>query len=314
MESRSRHTLVAVLAGALVLAHGPIGIADTTDDADDADEVDEVDDIDNADAPVEDPEEVWHPGIYHGLTVGVSTRTDMVAALGDPSGSGAVKDDAVWFYNVEDPAPGTLVVTTEETTEVIRSIVLRPRALSRDEMLEMLGDEVVETHYGVDGCLSREEKMPLYERENGPLVFFENRAEGIAVSLAKDGNVRDITYVGGPIGAKESRCTDLPIVISASMPFYPDMARRARVEGIVRLRVTTDGARVEEVVVIGGPPLLTESARRNVETWEFGDGRARELEVTFHYVLESESSHRAGGSVTIDFPYMVEVRAKVVEF
>lgn len=43
--------------------------------------------------------------------------------------------------------------------------------------------------------------------------------------------------------------SDLPEVLSASVPFYPRIPQHGHIEGIVRLRVSTDGARVSRVQV-----------------------------------------------------------------
>jgi hypothetical protein len=39
----------------------------------------------------------------------------------------------------------------------------------------------------------------------------------------------------------------LPSVASASVPFYPHVPQQAHIEGVVRLRISTDGNRVASV-------------------------------------------------------------------
>jgi hypothetical protein len=41
--------------------------------------------------------------------------------------------------------------------------------------------------------------------------------------------------------------SDLPTVVGASVPLYPQIPQAAHIEGTVQLRVFTDGARVERV-------------------------------------------------------------------
>jgi TonB family protein len=77
----------------------------------------------------------------------------------------------------------------------------------------------------------------------------------------------------------------LPTVTAASVPFYPAIARMARIQGVVRLRVSTDGKRVSSVEVVSGPPLLARLANDNVKTWLFKPHTPTTFEVTFRYKL-----------------------------
>ena len=62
---------------------------------------------------------------------------------------------------------------------------------------------------------------------------------------------------------------DRPILSSAQVPFYPDMARTARVQGAVILTVTVSPAGdVSSVQVISGNPLLRKAAEENVKSWK----------------------------------------------
>jgi TonB family protein len=79
----------------------------------------------------------------------------------------------------------------------------------------------------------------------------------------------------------------MPTVVSASVPFYSRAARAARIQGEVRLRVSTDGKRVSAVEVESGPPMLALAAKDNVQTWQFEPHTPTSFEVTFHYQLLS---------------------------
>lgn len=48
----------------------------------------------------------------------------------------------------------------------------------------------------------------------------------------------------------------LPLVVAGEMPLYPIMARAARVQGVVKIKVTTDGKKVTDVDAESGPPML----------------------------------------------------------
>ena len=60
-----------------------------------------------------------------------------------------------------------------------------------------------------------------------------------------------------------------PILSSAQLPFYPFMARVARVQGTVFLDVTlSPTGEVSHVEVISGNPLLKKDAQASVESWK----------------------------------------------
>ena len=84
-----------------------------------------------------------------------------------------------------------------------------------------------------------------------------------------------------PVEIKRS----LPKVVSASVPFYPELARQTRVQGIVTFRVSTDGKRVSAVGAETGHPILVRAATDNVKTWEFKPHAPTSFEVTFRYSL-----------------------------
>jgi TonB family protein len=68
--------------------------------------------------------------------------------------------------------------------------------------------------------------------------------------------------VGGSI--QESK------LIHKVAPIYPDLAKRMRVTGIVRLEVTTnEDGYVREVTAVDGPQLLRESAIEAVKQWQY---------------------------------------------
>jgi TonB family protein len=79
--------------------------------------------------------------------------------------------------------------------------------------------------------------------------------------------------------------SDLPKVIRASVPFYPELARQTRIQGVVALRVSTNGKQVSAVEAESGPRLLVDAATDNVKTWEFKPHAPTSFEVTFRYRL-----------------------------
>jgi protein TonB len=53
-------------------------------------------------------------------------------------------------------------------------------------------------------------------------------------------------------------------------PSYPELAKKARIQGIVLLQVTVDeSGRVADIKIIRGHPLLNEGALSAVRQWEY---------------------------------------------
>ena len=124
---------------------------------------------------------------------------------------------------------------------------------------------------------------------------------------------------GGSSPAASQTKPALPKMVSASVPFYPELARQAGIEGTVWLRVETDGKRVSSVDAGSGPPLLVRAVKENVKTWEFEPHAAMSVEVTFLYRLlvpECDSHCRCGTaekeSVLLQLPTRVELTARTL--
>ncbi len=118
-------------------------------------------------------------------------------------------------------------------------------------------------------------------------------------------------------GLAQPRDKPLPLVVSASAPFYPPIPRQAHIEGVIRLRLLTDGNRVSQIHVESGPPLLVQAAEENVKTWEFKQHTPVTFETTFQYKLlpskcdsKCNCDDRENGTAHLHLPTEVEVSAK----
>ena len=60
-----------------------------------------------------------------------------------------------------------------------------------------------------------------------------------------------------------------PFLKSAPMPFYPPLARQARIEGTVLLQVTINQAGEASVESLSGPDLLRYSTAEYVKQWRY---------------------------------------------
>ena len=104
---------------------------------------------------------------------------------------------------------------------------------------------------------------------------------------------------------------ELPLVVSGKMPLYPIMARAARVQGVVKIKVMTDGKKVTSVDVVSGPPMLVKFAKENVFTWEFAAHKPTRFLTTFEYVIEEPAQcDYSNDALTLRLPLEVRVSAK----
>ena len=75
-------------------------------------------------------------------------------------------------------------------------------------------------------------------------------------------------------------------LIAQPVPVYPDLARRARLSGTVKVEIliATNG-QVEDVKVIGGHPLFVDATRDALKKWKYAPSNsetAATLEFNFH--------------------------------
>src|SRR5439155_21879788 len=72
----------------------------------------------------------------------------------------------------------------------------------------------------------------------------------------------------GPLGVHQTS-SNLPKVIRASVPFYPELSRQTRIQGTVTLRVSTDGKLWSDVGAVCSHPILVRLATEDVKSWHF---------------------------------------------
>jgi hypothetical protein len=87
------------------------------------------------------------------------------------------------------------------------------------------------------------------------------------------------------VGAQQSTPSP-PTVTKYDCPQYPEKARSLHIEGIVIMRVTTDGHAVTDVKVIRASRILEPFAEANVRTWKFAEHRPTAFTVTYVYAFE----------------------------
>ena len=76
-------------------------------------------------------------------------------------------------------------------------------------------------------------------------------------------------------------------VVSKIAPFYPEVARRYRIKGVVKLEVVVrKNGSVESAKVLGGSPVLIEAATDAVLKWKF-EPAAEETTEAVQFVFEN---------------------------
>jgi TonB family protein len=112
------------------------------------------------------------------------------------------------------------------------------------------------------------------------------------------------TLVGKAAPAAESA---LPTVAVA--PRYPEVARAARVHGVVALTLEIDSTGATKVgEVTRTVPVLVDAAREAARSWRFAAGTATPQAVVFEFVLEGGSDPDTYPSPRVEFLPPLKVR------
>lgn len=98
----------------------------------------------------------------------------------------------------------------------------------------------------------------------------------------------------------------LPMVAGGAVPLYPPLARATKVQGVVHLKVVTDGTRVITAHAEDGNRLLATASEENARTWQFSKHEPTSFTVTYRYRLDA-SADPNNPTVTLRFPTEVDV-------
>ena|SRR5215469_14740999 len=122
-----------------------------------------------------------------------------------------------------------------------------------------------------------------------------------------------VALCAGSLVAQNS-APESPVVKSAEMPLYPQLARSARIQGTAELKVTTDGTSITNITATGAEKLLLNAAEANVRTWTFYKHKPQTFTVTFVYKLEAPEVYEfVNPTVLLELPNRVEVRTKLAK-
>jgi len=105
-----------------------------------------------------------------------------------------------------------------------------------------------------------------------------------------------------------------PLVTAASVPIYPRTPLLAHIQGVVKIRVATDGEKISALKAEGGPPMLAQAAEENIETWKFEPHKPSTFLVTFEYRIEEPPGCIIdNGTVVLHLPVDVQISARAVQ-
>jgi hypothetical protein len=107
---------------------------------------------------------------------------------------------------------------------------------------------------------------------------------------------------------------ELPKVSGAWVPDYPPLAAAAHIQGLVTLRVSTDGKHVATFDSESGAALLVLAAKENINTWEFAPHKPTSFDIKFEYKLTGyhcegscDCHHDEEASTVLHLPTLVEL-------
>jgi hypothetical protein len=149
----------------------------------------------------------WHPAVYRGLTIGRSTRDDVIRVLGLPKWSEVFNDGVPepeeWMhYQGLGEFPGELVFCLIQKDGVVHRLILHPTKLSKDDAIKHFGENYKLTRYELCKGFEDEDSAPVYETPTGQFLRIEYRAKGISLAINDKNEVTYISYVSEPIGSK----------------------------------------------------------------------------------------------------------------
>jgi hypothetical protein len=98
----------------------------------------------------------------------------------------------------------------------------------------------------------------------------------------------------------------LPMVSAAPVPLYPPVARSTNTQGVIHVKIQTDGHKVIEAHAEETNKLLSTAAEENAKKWEFSAHTSVSFTITYRYKLADECQPN-NPTVTLHLPTEVEV-------
>jgi hypothetical protein len=105
----------------------------------------------------------------------------------------------------------------------------------------------------------------------------------------------------------------LPMVAAAPVPLYPPLARSTNTQGVIHVKVQTDGHKVVQAHAEEKNRLLSDAAEENAKNWQFSTHTPLTFTITYNYRLADECNPN-NPTVTLHLPTEVEVCQHTLRF
>jgi protein TonB len=113
---------------------------------------------------------------------------------------------------------------------------------------------------------------------NHPICSLNKAVQALLVAGTMVAGLAGASRAAAP-QAREREASDRKIV-SRVEPEYPETLKRLYIGGIVRIQVTVDPAgKVESAELLGGSPVLGQSAMKAVKQWKYAPASATEKRI-----------------------------------
>jgi hypothetical protein len=150
----------------------------------------------------------WCAGTYRGLTVGQSTRADMVRVLGKPLSSSPEADqnepkNFIWhdYGKIKGDLQGRLGIVTDKRTDKVVRVSIAPDDMTKEDAIKFFGKDYQVMGYEFCEGFDNETAVPVYESPKATeLKNVEYRARRISISVDYRDRVNEINYIAEPAG------------------------------------------------------------------------------------------------------------------
>jgi hypothetical protein len=103
---------------------------------------------------------------------------------------------------------------------------------------------------------------------------------------------------------------DYPLVMRADAPFYPPLARLAKITGKIDADFTIKNGEVVAAEAKAGHPLLVKATTENIKSWHFAPEANGTFTATFIYELHgNETATMQNPKVEMQLPTLVKISA-----
>jgi TonB family protein len=189
---------------------------------------------------------VWAESVK--IVANSNVRTDEISA---------VEIRSVFLQEKNSLKDGTRVEPVLERGGPVHEAFLKKFLGQNDDRLQRYYQSLVFTGKG---------SMPKALGSDAEVVAYVSRTKGAIGYISGDANADGVKTLAL---ANASSNTERKLIVSAD-PIYPQELQKHLIGGVVRLRITiTPKGDVKDVQILGGNPILADSAVRAVQKWRY---------------------------------------------